>query len=93
MEIAVNSLFNKLGKMATYKNKIIRLILTKPDEIVGIGFVQTHSPTHQAKIKIFDAPNLKIGDKIEIEADIYSVHSEPIKDIHNLIWSVDLICV
>ena len=46
MEMATNSLFNQMGRTATYKNKTIRIILTEPDEIVGVGFVQAHSPSH-----------------------------------------------
>ena len=92
MKTAVDSLFLQLGQPVKYKNNTIRLILIEPDKMVGVGFVNTHSSSHQGRIRISDAPNLKIGDKIETDTDIYSVHSEPMKDIHNLIWSVDLIC-
>jgi hypothetical protein len=90
---AVNSLFKQLGTPAIYKNSTIRIILTAPDEIVGVGFVQAHSPSHQARIRIAETPNLKVGDKIMTESETLVVHSEPIKDIHRLIWSCDLICV
>ena len=40
----------------------------------------------------FDKP-LKVGDKIGMDGKIYAVRSEPVKDIHNLIWSCDLVCV
>ncbi len=93
MQIAVDSLFNRLGQTATYKNKSIRIILIEPDEIVGIGFVNTHSPSHRVKIRISDAPELKVGDKVETANEIFAVHSEPVKDIHKLVWSCDLICV
>lgn len=93
MKTAVDSLFNRLGKTATYKNQSIRIILTEPDEIVGIGFVNTHSPSHKVKIRISDTPELKTGDKIYTENQTYSVYSEPVKDIHQLVWSCDLICV
>ena len=92
MKMAVDSLFNQMGKPATYKNKAIRIILTEPDEIVGVGFVNTHSPSHRARIRISDAPELKIGDKIDTDDETFTVHSEPVKDIHKLIWSCDL-CV
>ncbi len=93
MQMAVDSLFLRLGKTATYKNQNIRIILTEPDEIVGIGFVNTHSSSHRARIRIADAPELKIGDKIYTDNQTYSVYSEPVKDIHNLVWSCDLVCV
>ena len=93
MKMAVDSLFLKLGKTATYKNQSIRIILTEPDEVVGIGFVNTHSPTHRVRIRLSDAPELKIGDKIETAEETYAVYSEPVRDIHRLVWSCDLICV
>ena len=92
MKMAVNSLFNRLGRSATYKNSPVRLILNEPDEITEVGFVNTHSGTYQARIRISDAPDLKIGDKIRMDGETYAVHSEPVKDIHNLIWSCDLVC-
>ena len=79
MKMAVDSLFNQMGKPATYKNKAIRIILTEPDEIVGVGFVNTHSPSHRARIRISDAPELKIGDKIDTDDETLAVHSEPVK--------------
>lgn len=93
MKTAVDSLFNRLGWMATYKNSSVRLILSEPDEITEAGFVNAHSGTHRAKIRISDAPDLKVGDKIGMDGKIYAVRSEPVKDIHNLIWSCDLVCV
>ena len=93
MQMAVDSLFLRLGMRATYKNRHIRIILTEPDEVVGIGFVNAHSPTHRASIRITDAPELKIGDKIYTDNQTYSVYSEPVRDIHQLVWSCDLICV
>ena len=93
MKTAVDSLFNRLGRAATYKNSSVRLILSEPDEITEVGFVSAHSGTHRAKIRISDAPDLKIGDKIGMYGKIYAVRSEPVRDIHNLIWSCDLICV
>ena len=74
-------------------NSSVRLILSEPDEITEVGFVNAHSGTHRAKIRISDAPDLKIGNKIGMDGKIYAVRSEPVKDIHNLIWSCDLVCV
>ncbi|MCM1323386.1 MAG: hypothetical protein NC218_04430 [Acetobacter sp.] len=93
MKTAVDSLFKRLGKIARYKNQSIRIILTEPDEVVGIGFVNTHSPTHRGRIRVSDAPELKVGDKIETEDETFAVYSEPVLDIHRLVWSCDLVCV
>lgn len=93
MKMAVDSLFNRLGTPAMLKNQCIQIILNESDEVVGVGFVSTHSETHRVRIRISDAPELKIGDKIEMIDETYTVHSEPVKDIHNLIWSCDLVCI
>ena len=91
MKTAVDSLFNRLGKTATYKGQSIRIILTEPDEVVEIGFVNTHSPSHRGRIRLSDAPELKVGDKIETDDETFAVYSEPICDIHRLVWSCDLV--
>lgn len=93
MKMAVDSLFNRLGTPAMYQNRSVRIILNEPDEVVGVGFINAHSETHRARIRISNAPELKIGDKIETMTETYAVHSEPVKDIHQLVWSCDLICV
>ena len=91
MKTAVDSLFNRLGTPATYQNRRVRIILNEPDEVVGVGFINAHSETHRARIRISDAPELKIGDKIETTTETYAVHSEPVRDIHQLVWSLSLI--
>ncbi len=93
MKMAVDSLFNRLGTPAMFKNRSVRIILNEPDEVIGVGFINAHSETHRARIRISDAPELKIGDKIETAEETYAVHSGPVRDIHQLVWSCDLICV
>lgn len=44
-------------------------------------------------IRLSDAPELKVGDKIETDDETFAVYSEPICDIHRLVWSCDLVCV
>ena len=60
--------------------------------MVGVGFVKAHTDTHFMKIRMSDAPDLAVGDTIETDAVTYRVHKEPVKDIHNLVWSVDVLC-
>ena len=81
MKTAVDSLFLQLGQPVKYKNNTIRLILIEPDKMVGVGFVNTHSSSHQGQIRISDAPNLKIGDKIETDTDTGKVK-------HNMLSAV-----
>ena len=89
---AVDSLFNRCGTIGNYQGREVLFLLIEPDEVVGVGFVKAHSDTHFMKIRISDAPDLAVGDTIETDAATYRVHTEPVKDIHNLVWSVDVLC-
>ena len=89
---AVDRLFNRCGTAGTYQGREVLFLLTEPDEVVGVGFVNAHTDTHHMRLRISDAPDLAVGDTIESDATTYRVHKEPVKDIHNLIWSVDVLC-
>lgn len=89
---AVDSLFNRCGTTGTYQGCKILFLLTEPDEVVGVGFVKAHTDTHLMRIRLSDAPDLAVGDTIKTETATYRVHTEPIKDIHNFVWSVDVLC-
>ena len=93
MAKAVDSLFNRLGQVGIHKGREIRFLLIAPDEVVGIEFARAHTPTLQARFRVLEIPDLSVGDRIETEDAAYLVHSEPVKDIHNLVWTADLICV
>jgi len=90
LEKAVNSLFNRLGQKAIYKGRTVLFLLSAPDEVVGIGYVRAHTPTAKLQIRVSDAPELAVGDEIETSSRTLHISSEPMKDIHNLIWTVDL---
>lgn len=89
---AVNSLFNRCGTTGIYQGRKILFLLLEPDEVVGVGFVKAHTDTHLMRIRLSDVPDLAVGDTIKTEMATYRVHTEPIKDIHNLVWSVDVLC-
>lgn len=89
---AVDSLFNRSGTIGNYQGREVLFLLLEPDEVVGVGFVKAHTDTHLMRIRLSDAPDLAVGDTIKTAAAIYRVHTEPIKDIHNLVWSVDVLC-
>ena len=82
---AVDSLFNRCVTIGNYQGREVLFLLIEPDEVVGVGFVKAHTDTHFMKIRISDAPDLAV-------AATYRVHTEPVKDIHNLVWSVDVLC-
>ena len=89
---AVDSLFNRCGTTGIYQGREVLFLLTEPDEVVGVGFVNAHTDTHQMRIRVSDAPDLAVGDTIQTDETCYRVHTEPVKDTHHLIWSVDVLC-
>lgn len=92
LEKAVNSLFNRMGEVGYYQGRKILYLLSAPDEVVGIGFAKAQTSTAKLQIRVSDAPDLQIGDEIIGATRTFRISSEPMKDIHNLIWTVDL-CV
>lgn len=89
---AVDSLFEKLGKAGKYQDKDVLIFLLRPDIVVSVGFSQAHTATNTMKIRISDAPDLKINDVIYCDDIAYTVSQEPIKDTNNLIWVCEVLC-
>ena len=89
---AVDSLFNRCGTIGNSQGRGVLFLSIEPDAVVGAGLVKAHTDTHFMKIRMSDAPDLAVGDTIETDAVTYRVHKEPVKDIHNLVWSVDVLC-
>ncbi len=55
---AVDSLFNRCGTTGIYQGREVLFLLTEPDEVVGVGFVNAHTDTHQMRLRVSDAPDL-----------------------------------
>lgn len=89
---AVDSLFEKLGKSAKYQNRDVLIFLLRPDEVVSVGFTQAHTATNIMRIRIFEAPELKVNDVILYNNKEYVVSQEPQRDTNNLIWNFGVIC-
>ena len=89
---AMDSLFKRCGKVGMYKGRQVLFLLIEPDSVIGVGFTNAHTDTHIIKIRVSDAPELALGDKIIVGNDAYTIQSEPLKDIHNLIFTADVIC-
>lgn len=89
---AVNSLFEKLGKAAKYQNRDVLIFLLRPDEVVSVGFAQAHTATNILKIRISEAPKLKVNDIILYNNKEYIVSQEPQRDTNNLVWNCGVIC-
>lgn len=90
LEKAVNSLFTRMGRIGNYKGRQVLFLLSAPDEVVGIGFVKAQTPITKLQLRVSDAPELQVGDDITADNRVFHISSEPMKDIHNLIWTVDL---
>lgn len=89
---AVNSLFIRMGRTGIYQNRKVLFLLSAPDEVVSVGFARAQTATAKLQIRISDAPELKIGDEIIADNQVFRIASEPMKDIHNLIWTANLAC-
>ncbi|MDR2902497.1 MAG: hypothetical protein LBU87_05255 [Lactobacillales bacterium] len=73
-----------------YQGREVLFLLFQPDDVVGIGLSRAHTSTHLLKIRISDAPDLKIGEKIETDGRCFEVYSQPVKDTHNLVWQTEV---
>ena len=89
---AVDSLFEKLGRSAKYQNRDVLIFLLRPDEVVSVCFAQAHTATNIMRIRIFEAPELKVNDIILYDNKEYVVSQEPQRDTNNLIWNFGVIC-
>lgn len=89
---AVDSLFEKLGRSAKYQNRDVLIFLLRPDEVVSVGFAQAHTATNIMRIRIFEAPELKVNDIILYDNKEYVVSQEPQRDANNLVWNFGVIC-
>lgn len=88
---AVDSLFEKLGRSAKYQNRDVLIFLLRPDEVVSVGFAQAHTATNIMRIRIFEAPELKVNDIILYNNKEYIVSQEPQRDTNNLVWNFGVI--
>lgn len=92
MTKAVNSLFLKLGTKGNYQGSPVHFILIAPDEVLGVGFINTQSPATTLKIRVSEAPHLAVGDIITTDDITCTITAEPKRDLHRLIWSAEVSC-
>ncbi len=96
---ATDRLFARLGVQATYhpqgssNNITLPVILKIPDHIVDFGEAHLHTSTQVIDVKCNDVKEPKIGDVITIDKSSYRIQSEPVRDLHGLIWKIDVIKV
>jgi hypothetical protein len=88
-----------MGKEATWfpggvgTGQGLRLILRSPDTVTEFGAARVWSETVVADIRVSEAPNLAIGDRIDVDSISYTVQGEPLRDRERLIWTVELVPV
>ncbi len=92
MTKAVNSLFLKLGTKGNYQGRSVYFMLISPDEVTGVGFINTQSPATTLKIRVSDAPHLAVGDEITTDELTCRIRTEPKRDLHRLIWTAEVVC-
>ncbi len=91
---SINVLFSMLGMEATYiptngSAIEVKVIPKRPDTILGLGETSIYSETVLFDLRTAEIAEPKTGDIIQYENVSYGILSEPKRDIHRLVWTVE----
>lgn len=67
----------------------VRLILRRPDRIVGLADTGIVAGIVLIDVRTTEAPSLAEGDTLEIEAVLYLVQGQPVRDGERLVWTAE----
>jgi len=85
-EFGIDALYTPQGGIA----KDIRVIATRPDEIVGFGNTRVHTETALFEVRASEVAQPNPGDLLTIDGTDYVVQGEPERrDPHRLVWTLD----
>jgi len=68
----------------------VRVVLRRPDRVVGWGETRLHAPTALADLRMAEVPLLSAGDTIEVAGETWIVQGEPLGDAERLVWTAEL---
>lgn len=93
---SVDSLFGKLGVAAIFQPRIgsniaVTLIPKRPDEIIGLGQSDVSSEVTLFDLRVKEVVEPKADDVVIFQSEEYRIISEPRRDIHRLIWTVEAV--
>jgi len=93
---AVDATFTAFGIDATYtpaggEPVPLRLIVRRPDTIVGFGETRIHAETVAFEVRASEVANPRPDDQLTIDGETFVVQGEPERrDPDRLVWSLDI---
>jgi hypothetical protein len=93
---AVDATFTAFGLDATYVPAggapvAVRVIVRRPDTIVGFGETRIHAETATFEIRASEVANPRPGDQLTLGGEIFVIQGEPEKrDPDQLVWTLDM---
>jgi hypothetical protein len=85
-EFGVDALYTPHVGVAQY----IRVIATRPDEIVGFGDTRVHTETALYEVRASEVSQPSPGDLLTVDGADHVIQGEPERrDPHRLVWVLD----
>ena len=95
---AVDRLFldQNLAIDATFRDQqgaetSVRVMLQRPDEVVGWGASRAVTDTALADLRVSDVSAPLVGDVLVIGEETFEINGEPKKDRERLVWRLELV--
>ena len=95
IDAAIDEMFTHLGEDATYwplagASVTVKVIPSRPDEIVGFGETDVHSPTTVFDVRVSEAAAPEKDDTIIYDSVTYAVQGVPQRrDPRRRIWTLN----
>ncbi|MBL0320082.1 MAG: hypothetical protein IPP74_12465 [Alphaproteobacteria bacterium] len=91
---SINVLFSMLGMEATYiptngSAIEVKVIPKRPDTILGLGETSIYSETVLFDLRTEEIAEPQADDILEYRGVQYRILSEPKRDLHRLVWTVE----
>lgn len=93
---ALDILFTKFGKPAVYldkqgNNHSITVIKRQPDQDLRFGELTVHCSPNLLEVRVPEVPAPKVGEKIVVDDETFTIQAEPEQDRHQLIWRLNVV--
>ena len=95
LQSAVDATFEAFGIDATYTPAggepfAVRVIVRRPDTIVGFGETRIHAETATFEVWVGEVANPRAGDQLNVSSETFVVQGEPERrDPDRLVWTLD----
>ena len=68
----------------------VRVIIRRPDTIVGFGETRIHTETATFELRVVEVADPRAGDQLTVGDDPFAIQGEPERrDPDRLVWSLD----